>query len=272
MLFHLSKRIPGSGTIVTFIAGFFATAAVGILASTFDLGPIPLFAVAAPLAVLVPGATITNALLELSSTDMVTGSSRLIYGILVLAFMSTGIGAAARATGLTLDKNSALLLGEVSNVDSVFDGLMSIPPLWVSWIGVVAMALGISFAFKAGPMLSAITVPALVVTYAGTVYLSPLIGAIGAAGVVSAVSFFLARSLERAVPRAPAIVTYRPVFLLLVPGTVSLVALASFDDGAVIGALGTFLSVSIGTKIGAVVSDLVFRSESDAPDTRFATA
>lgn len=261
-----ASRIRGAGTIVTFVIAFCSTAAVGILALGFDIGPIPLYAVCAPLAVLVPGATITNALLELSSTDMVTGSSRLMYGLLVLGFMTTGIGAGAKATGLTIDSSAASLLGEITEVSNDLAGWAALPPVWLSWFGVAAMALGISLAFKAGPMLTAVSIPAMAITYGGTVLLTPLVGGIAATGIVGAFFYFMARSLERYVPRAPALVTFRPVFLLLVPGTVGLVALASFDDHALITALGTFLSLSIGTKTGAVIADLVYRPErSDTP-------
>lgn len=261
MFIHLSSKIAGANTIITFVVAFCSTAAVGLMAHALPLGPIPLFAVCAPLAVLVPGATITNALLELSSTDMVTGSSRLMYGVLVLGFMTTGIGAGAMATGLTIDSSGAALLGDITSVSSQYPGWSALPPLWFSWVGVVFMALGISLAFKAGPLLTLLSIPAMAITYAGTVLFSPYIGGIAATGLVAALFFFLARALERVVPRAPAIVTFRPVFLLLVPGTVGLVALTTFDDSALITALGTFLSLSIGTKIGAVIADIVLRSE-----------
>ncbi|WP_435298999.1 threonine/serine exporter family protein [Timonella sp. A28] len=262
---HAASRIRGAGTIITFIIAFCSTLFVGLLASALDLSPIPLFAVCAPLAVLVPGATITNALLELSATDMVTGSSRLMYGLLILGFMSTGIGAAAMITGLRIDSSAANLLGEINAVSTDLGGWESVPPLWVSWIGVVFMAAGIGLAFKAGRLLTLLSIPAMVITYAGITLLGPLVGGVGATGIIGAVAFFLARTLERYVPRAPAIATFRPAFLLLVPGTVGLIALTTLDDNALITALGTFLSLSIGTKTGAVVADLVFRHEAN-PD------
>jgi uncharacterized membrane protein YjjB (DUF3815 family) len=72
--------------------------------------------------------------------------------------------------------------------------------------------------------------------------------------------------VERFEPRAPAIVTFRPAFILLVPGIVGLVALTTFDNQTVVTALGTFLSLSIGTKGGAVVADLIFRHEPNAEE------
>ncbi|GGR27306.1 hypothetical protein ACFOE1_06395 [Agromyces mediolanus] len=46
-------------------------------------------------------------------------------------------------------------------------------------------------------------------------------------------------------------------FLLLVPGTVGLVSLTTFDPAAVVAALLTFVSLCTGTKIGDAVSELV---------------
>ena len=40
-----------------------------------------MFAVCAPIAIIVPGALITNALLELTARDIITGSARLLYGL-----------------------------------------------------------------------------------------------------------------------------------------------------------------------------------------------
>jgi uncharacterized membrane protein YjjP (DUF1212 family) len=263
---HLGSKVRGAGTIITFLVAFGTTLSVGLLASHFELGPIPLFAVCAPLAVLVPGTTITNALLELSATDMITGSSRLMYGLLVLAFMTVGIGAAAMATGLRIDASAAHLLGDVTRVSTDMAGISALPPLWFSWIGVVVMAAGIGLAFKAGWRLTLLSIPAMLLTYAGIMVLTPHIGSIGATGVVGAVFFFFARVVERFEPRAPAIVTFRPAFILLVPGIVGLVALTTFDNQTVVTALGTFLSLSIGTKGGAVVADLIFRHEPNAEE------
>jgi hypothetical protein len=47
----------------------------------------------------------------------------------------------------------------------------------------------------------------------------------------------------------PATVSFQPAFLLLVPGTVGLVALASFDAAAPAAAPMIFISLCIGTKV-----------------------
>jgi hypothetical protein len=48
---------------------------------------------------------------------------------------------------------------------------------------------------------------------------------------------------------------FRPAFLLLVPGTVGLVALASLGSSSAESAVLTFVSLCIGVKAGSVVVD-----------------
>ena len=52
-------------------------------------------------------------------------------------------------------------------------------------------------------------------------------------------------------------VSFLPAFLLLVPGSVALVALAAADVGALTSAMATFASLCIGTKLGSVLGDLL---------------
>jgi hypothetical protein len=69
------------------------------------------------------------------------------------------------------------------------------------------------------------------------------------------VLFIAARLLERMSLGVPASVMFRPAFLLLVPGTVGLVALASLGSSSAEAAVLTFISLCIGVKAGSVVVD-----------------
>jgi hypothetical protein len=60
-------------------------------------------------------------------------------------------------------------------------------------------------------------------------------------------------------------VTFQPAFLLLVPGTVGLVALSSTSTSALATAGATFASVCIGTQVGALLA-AVGRRVVGAPD------
>ena len=72
------NRIQGAVAIVPFVATLTATTLVGALAHGAGLTQVPLFAVCAPIAIIVPGALITNALLELTARDIITGTVTLI--------------------------------------------------------------------------------------------------------------------------------------------------------------------------------------------------
>ena len=118
---HLNRR-SATASIVPFVGAFASTTVVGVLAELFGFGHVPLYAVCAPVAILVPGALITNALLELTAQDVVTGSARLSFGPIQLGFMIAGIAAGASITGLALDPGSAALVGQVARVSTTNPG------------------------------------------------------------------------------------------------------------------------------------------------------
>lgn len=246
-------RLRGATAVVPFATAFVSTLLVGTLAHTFDLGPVPLFAVCAPVAVLVPGALVTNALLELTATDIITGSGRLAYGLIMLAFMTAGVFAGARLTGLRIDGGSAALVGEAASVTGPVFGLTGLPPLWMSWVGVWFLAIGVGAAFGSSVRLTALSVVVMTCTYAVVVLLSPAFGTVVATGCAAAALFVASTIIQHLSAAFPVTVTFQPAFLLLVPGTVGLVALASQDVLA--AAPATFMSLCIGTKVGAVLAD-----------------
>ena len=250
------SRIRSAAAIAPFVSAFVSTLVVGAVATGFGLGPVPLFAVCAPIAVLVPGAVITNALLELTATDIVTGASRLMYGVIILAFMAAGVFAGGFLTGLRIDSASAALVGQAAGATAERGGWESLPPLWLSWIGVVLLAVGVGLAFGAGFRLTLVSIAVMTGTYAVLTLFTPHLGNAVATGLAAALLFVAARALERLTLAVPATVSFQSAFLLLVPGTVGLVALASFDAEALASAPMIFLSLCIGTKVGALIADL----------------
>ena len=249
------SRVPSASAIAPFVTAFVSTLCVGTVANIFDLGPVPLFAVCAPIAVLVPGALITNALLELTATDIVTGAARLSYGIIILVFMAAGVFSGAAVTGLAINSKSAALIGQGAEAVS-HGGWEALPSLWFSWLGVAVLAAGVGLAFGAGSRLVLVSVAVMLGTYAVLSLLIPTLGTIVATGVAATLLFIAARALERLTLAIPATISFQPAFLLLVPGTVGLVALTSFDAQALATAPMIFLSLCIGTKVGALIADL----------------
>jgi uncharacterized membrane protein YjjP (DUF1212 family) len=256
LITRLMTRVPSAAAIIPFVATFVSTIVVGLSAGWLGLGPVPLFAVCAPIAIIVPGALITNALLELTAADIVTGSARLVYGIIILGFMTAGIIAGGALTGLRVNPDSAALVGEAAQVTSAGVGWEALPPLWLAWVGVVLVAIGIGLAFGAGFRLTLVNIVVMMCTYAVLALATPLVGSIVATGVAAAALFVAARLLEQVTLAVPATVSFQPAFLLLVPGTVGLVALASFDPEALSATPMTFVSLCIGTKVGALLVDV----------------
>ena len=257
LLLALLQQVRGAAALAPFVASLLSTSLLGLAATRLDLGPVPLLAICAPIAVLVPGAVITNGLLELTATDILTGSARLVYGLVVLAFMAAGIAAGAALTGLHLDVDSAALVGQVPSLVTDATGWGALPPLWVSWVGIVVLGIGVGFIFASGPALTVVTVVAMALTYSLLISLTPWLGGSVATGVTSCVVLLLARILEKRTVAVPTMVSFLPAFLLLVPGSVALVALAAADVGALTSAMATFASLCIGTKLGSVLGDLL---------------
>ncbi|MFD6700960.1 MULTISPECIES: threonine/serine exporter family protein [unclassified Microbacterium] len=255
-LVRLMGRLSRTAAVIPFTAAFASTLFVGAIASWLGTGPVPLYAVCAPIAILVPGALITNALLELTAADIVTGSARLAYGLIVLGFMAAGIAAGGALTGLHVDPDSASLVGQPASAPALAAGWMAAPPLWLAWIGVAVLAAGVGLALGAGVALTTVGLVVMLGTYGGLSLLTPLTGSAVATGTTAAALFIAARLLERLSVGIPAATTFQPAFLLLVPGSVGLVALSTGEADAVTGALLAFAALCIGTKIGSFLTDL----------------
>lgn len=255
-LISFASRISTANSVMPFLASFVSTSLVGVLASAFDLGEVPLFAVCAPVAILVPGALITNALLELTAADIITGAARLVSGLVLLGFMTAGVIAGAAVTGLRLDPGSVALVGDISSAATSATGWFALPPIEAAWAGVALIALGIGLVFGADRRLLPVTVIAMAFTYLLLTVLAPITGSIFATGATAMALFLVSRLLERMPSGVPSIVTFQPAFLLLVPGTIGLVALTSQDPDTLSTTPLVFVSLCIGIKLGAAISDI----------------
>jgi hypothetical protein len=120
---------------------------------------------------------------------------------------------------------------------------------------VVILATGIGLAFGSGARLTVLNVIVMTGTYALLATLTPITGSIVATGVTAGMLLIAAQLIDRLTFAVPATVSFQPAFLLLVPGTVGLAALASSHGSTLGDATATFISLCIGTKVGAVVTE-----------------
>jgi uncharacterized membrane protein YjjP (DUF1212 family) len=109
----------GLSSVCAFTVSLAAFAAVDEL----HLPDASLRALAPPLAIFLPGAAITLAVAELSTRQMVSGSSRLVSGLMRIAQLAFGILIAAQVTGIS---ESNLVVTHVNRLGA-----------WAPWAGIV---------------------------------------------------------------------------------------------------------------------------------------
>lgn len=231
---------------------------VGLTASVFGISEVPFYAISAPLVMLIPGAAVTNALIEVSAGDVVSGGGRLVAGLTVWALLAAGTVAGVGVLGGRLDETVVVMGSGSGNSAAPVDPILA-------WPAVALLAIGVGLFLSATIPVTLVITAVLLLAYAGSVLLSPLLGAGFAVGITAAVLLAGLRLVERAWPSLPAIVTFRPVFWLLVPGSLGLIAVSSLathssgSEDLLATTASTVLGLVIGVQVGAVVSE-AFRS------------
>lgn len=208
-----------------------------------------------PLAMFLPGAAITLAVVELTARDVISGTSRLIAGFVQIAQLAFGILIATQFLGVDGSSLST-------------DAVNKIGP-WAPWLGVLVYAIGVLL-FLAPPLsflpwLVVICYTAFAAQYlGGTVLGSYASGFCG--GLVLTVSA-LAISRRRGAP--PTITLILPGFWLLVPGSMGLIGVTELfgadGDSAFPATVISMISVALGLQAGLVLWQLLRLRRSTAP-------
>jgi uncharacterized membrane protein YjjP (DUF1212 family) len=242
-------RIAGLAAVLPFLLTFVVSLVVYGLAADLQLGAVTLFAVCAPLVILIPGATITTGVVELSAGDVVSGGGRFVSGLIMWATLAVGIAAGAAVVGVPATSHDSA----------------SAVPGWAVVPAVVVLGVGVGLFFDASWSLLGVLIVVLLVTF-GVLRTAQLVAAGPvASGIAAAVMLPALRLLEAYRPRWPAAVTFRPAFWLLVPGSLGLIAISELatttgQPGAhtLLGdVVATVLAIALGVQIGAVVSALI---------------
>ena len=236
----------GRLAVTPFLAAFAVAAVVYALAPYAQWGPTTLYVVCAPLVVLIPGATITTAVIEMAAGDVVSGGGRFVSGLLTWATLAVGIAVGAAVVGRPVDAAGAIA-GSV--------------PGWVVVPALIAMSVGVGLFFDADRWLTAVIAGVLLVTYGVVAASEVFVPAPVASGLAAAVVLPACRILERLRPGWPTAVTFRPAFWLLVPGSLGLVTLSQLSaaSGSVASTPAaqvgyTVLAIAIGAQVGGVLS------------------
>ncbi|MDQ1249286.1 MAG: ThrE protein [Actinomycetota bacterium] len=246
----VTARLPQLAGVLPFVLGFVAAVLVFGAGMMLHLGPVPLYAVFAPIVVLVPGATITNSVIELAAGDVVSGGGRLVSGLVTWLMLLLGILLGAGVVGITPGE---LLTTPTADL-----------PAWAPWLGLLVMSVGITVTNSASPQLGVVVAVVLLATFTIVVVVGAFATTVVASGVAAAVMLVIARLVESRFRNLPTIVTFRPAFWLLVPGSMGLATLSelagartSAAETLIVTVFGTVVAISLGVQIGAVVSEAV---------------
>jgi len=246
----ISERLPRRyGALIT-VAIAFSVAVVVFLLLRNGAGSGILAALLAPLVVLLPGALLTTAALELSTGQMISGAGRLAAGGMQLVLLGAGIVTAGALVGVPdFDfTEHPELLGPIA-----------------PWIAVAVYGVAISV-HRCAPRRS---VPwillVLYVAYSAQVLGDLLLGGVFSAFigalVVTPVTALVARQ-----PTGPAaLVSFTPAFWLLVPGALGLVGVADVLGGdtaagaSLVATLATMVAIALGVLAGSSLSNRMRR-------------
>lgn len=209
----------------------------------------PLHALVPPLIAFLPGAMLSLSMVELAYGDMVSGSSRLVAGIIQLVLLAFGLAAGALLTGYRPENLVDARSPEVSATWSA----------WSAWCGVLVFGVGAYLHFSAPRNSLGWMLMALLLAFAAQQGAAWFVGSAGSGFFGMLVVTPLAYLVQLRFRGPPAMVTILPSFWLLVPGALGLLSVkrmlsdrAAGVDGLVT-AIFVFASIALGSLMGAAV-------------------
>lgn len=246
LLLLLARRSGPAATLMPLVAAF-VTALAAFGAAGAGLVEAPLWTLVAPIAVLLPGATIVTGLVEVAAGAMVAGTARLAHGTVQLLLFALGVGGAV-----------ALLEVPVEHLDPARPVELG---WWAPLLGVVVVTVAISLMESLGPSVMPWVLVTALCTYLAQLAVLTLLEARWAGAFVGALVAILVASLvEFLQPQLPRSVAFLPSFWLLVPGSFGLVSVTQLELGpeaAFVGVVAVTLvitAIALGVVVGAGVA------------------
>jgi uncharacterized membrane protein YjjP (DUF1212 family) len=241
----LSRLAASAGVHVYELAAAFVTAAMAYTASALGWPVNHRVATLAGLIVLVPGLSLTLAIAELATRNLVSGTARLTAAGISFLKIAFGVAFAEAALGRLLGPPGA--------------GSSPPPPGWTEPPGVLIAATAFAVLFQVKPRMLAGVVLACASGFYGARLgagaVGPELGASVGALVVAIASNTWARIADR-----PALVPLVPGILLLVPGSLGFRSLSSLLEGDVIAGVDTGFTmtlVAVSIVVGLLIANAV---------------
>lgn len=238
-----SARVPGLRATAPVIAAFLVALVVFGLAEWLE--PVnPIRTLIPPLITFLPGAALTTGMRDLATGQVVSGSSRLVEGVVVLLMLAVGVLSAAALVGAP---NAQLLDRPVDRLGD-----------WAPWAGLLLITFGTWLHRCALPSSLPWILLVLCIAY-GAQRLSSLAFDAQLSAFFGALAMTpAALAIERSRWGPPSLVMYLPAFWMLVPGAAGLIGITEIvGTDSVLGPsdfldmLGTVVEISLGVLIGA---------------------
>ncbi|HEY0192956.1 MAG TPA: threonine/serine exporter family protein [Kofleriaceae bacterium] len=218
LLAQYAQRSTDQARVFELVGAAFAAFAAG-LASSLWTGTTPSIITLSSLLILLPGLSLTVAMTELATRNLMSGTARLMSAVIVLLELVVGVAIGERAAGALVTLHQAVPVAL---------------PLWSRWIAIGASAIGVAIVVQAQVRAFGWIVAACVLSYLGTragtrwlgsSALGAQLGVMVGAFALGVLSNLYARLLSR-----PAQVVAVPAMLLLVPGSMGFRGMASLLD------------------------------------------
>ncbi|HET7502008.1 MAG TPA: threonine/serine exporter family protein [Kofleriaceae bacterium] len=261
VLAQYAQRSTDQARVFELVGAAFAAFAAGI-ASSWWRSTTPAITTVAALVILLPGLSLTVAMTELATRNLISGTARLMSAVIVLLELVVGVAVGGRTASLLVDVHQAIPAGL---------------PEWSRWIALGASSIGVAIVVQAQPrtfgwILAACTI-GHVGSRIGTAWLvdpadarmSGQLGVMVGAFAVGALANLYARRFQR-----PAQVVAVPAVLLLVPGSMGFRGMSSILDHQTLdGVESVFAMFFVAT---AIVAGLLVANAVVSPRRRLVSA
>jgi uncharacterized membrane protein YjjP (DUF1212 family) len=228
LLAQLISRSTDQTRVFELVGAALAAFTAGV-ASSWSPKLSPSLVTLAALVILLPGMSLTVAMTELATRNLIAGTARLMSALLVLLELVVGVALGDR------------LASSLVHVSTALPGPL---PEYANWIALVAASLGIAVIVQAQLRSFGWIVGACVVGYVGSRYgsawLGPQMGVLVGAFGLGVVSNLYARWRDR-----PAQVLAVPAVLLLVPGSMGLRGMTSLLDQQTLTGIETVFAMFV---------------------------
>jgi uncharacterized membrane protein YjjP (DUF1212 family) len=216
------------------------------LAVKYGMPVDPQHALVPPLVTFLPGAMLTFGMVELAYGDMVSGSSRLITGLVELVLLAFGLTAGAILVGYRPE----------NLVDAARYSVPEPWAIWAPWLGVLVFWVGVYVTFSAPPNALWWMLLVLLLAFTAQQLTAGLFSKEVSGFFGTLVATPLGYLIQKRFKGPPSMVTFLPSFWLLVPGALGLLTVNRLlsDPSRLDGLMSvafTLASLALGALVGA---------------------